>query len=146
MNCMTDKVFVDTNIWVYAYLDTDNTQSHNKHLKAVECLQRLYRDTEMIISTQVLSEYYSALLKNKIDDLDIQESSRQLTQAIEVVALSKNTVTNSYLIRNRYRYSYWDSLIIASALEHGCTKLISEDMQNRQFIEDRLSISNPFVD
>jgi predicted nucleic acid-binding protein len=143
---MTDKVFVDTNIWVYAYLDTDNTQSHNKHLKAVECLQRLYRDTEMIISTQVLSEYYSALLKNKIDDLDIQESSRQLTQAIEVVALSKNTVTNSYLIRNRYRYSYWDSLIIASALEHGCTKLISEDMQNGQFIEDRLSISNPFVD
>lgn len=92
---MSDKVFVDTNIWVYAYLDTDNTQSHNKHLKAVECLQRLYRDTEMIISTQVLSEYYSALLKNKIDDLDIQESSRQLTQAIEVVALSKNTVTNS---------------------------------------------------
>jgi predicted nucleic acid-binding protein len=143
---MTDKVFVDTNIWVYAYLDTDNTQSHIKHLKAVECLQRLYRDTEMIISTQVLSEYYSALLKNKIDDLDIQESSRQLTQAIEVVALSKNTVTNSYLIRNRYRYSYWDSLIIASALEHGCTKLISEDMQNRQFIEDRISISNPFVD
>lgn len=143
---MTDKVFVDTNIWVYAYLDTDNTQSHKKHVKAVECLQRLYRDTEMIISTQVLSEYYSALLKNKIDDLDIQESSRQLTQAIEVVALSKNTVTNSYLIRNRYRYSYWDSLIIASALEHGCTKLISEDMQNRQFIEDRLSISNPFVD
>jgi predicted nucleic acid-binding protein len=143
---MTDKVFVDTNIWVYAYLDTDNTQSHNKHLKAVECLQQLYRDTEMIISTQVLSEYYSALLKNKIDDLDIQESSRQLTQAIEVVALSKNTVTSSYLIRNRYRYSYWDSLIIASALEHGCTKLISEDMQNHQFIEDRLSISNPFVD
>ncbi len=100
----------------------------------------------MIMSTQVLSEYYSALLKNKIDDLDIQESSRQLKQAIEVVALSKNTVTNSYLIRNRYQYSYRDSLIIASALEHGCTKLISEDMQNRQFIEDRLSISNPFVD
>jgi predicted nucleic acid-binding protein len=45
-----------------------------------------------------------------------------------------------------YRYSYGDSLIIASALEHGCTKLISEDMQNGQFIEDRLSISNPFVD
>ncbi|WP_292430982.1 hypothetical protein [Methylobacter sp.] len=48
---MTDKVFIDTNIWVYACLDTDNTQSHNKHLKAVEYLQRLYRDTEMIIST-----------------------------------------------------------------------------------------------
>ncbi|MGZ5031261.1 MAG: PIN domain-containing protein [Methylobacter sp.] len=142
---MTDKVFVDTNIWVYAYLDTDNTQSHNKHLKAVECLQQLYRDVEIIISTQVLSEYYSALLKNNISDLDIQESSQQLTQAIEVVALSKNTVINSYLIRNCYRYSYWDSLIIASALEHGCTKLISEDMQNHQLINGQLTINNPFL-
>ena len=143
---MTDKVFIDTNILVYAYLDADKMESHSKHLKAVECLQGLYRDAEMIISVQVLSEYYSALLKNKINDLDIQESAHQLAQAIEVVTLSKDTVTNSYLVRNRYRYSYWDSLIIASALENDCTKLFSEDLQNHQIIEGRLTISNPFTD
>ncbi len=69
-----------------------------------------------------------------------------MTDKVFADTKSKNTVTNAYSIRNRYRYSYWDSLIIAFALEHGRTKLISEDMQNRQLIEDRLSISNPFAD
>jgi predicted nucleic acid-binding protein len=142
---MTDKVFIDTNIWVYAYLDTDSQPSHYKHLKAVVCLQKLYENSEVIISTQVLNEYYSALLKNKINDADIQKSARQLAIAVEVIALSKQTVTKSYEIKNRYHYSHWDSLIIAAALEHGCTYLFSEDLQNQQTIEDTLIIKNPFL-
>ncbi len=47
-------------------------------------------------------------------------------------------------IKKRYRFSYWDSLIIASALENNCSILYSEDMQHSQVIEDNLKIINPF--
>jgi predicted nucleic acid-binding protein len=84
------------------------------------------------------------LLKNKIDDNAIQQSVQRLVNAIDVVSLSKKTVFDSFAIRNRYHYSYWDSLVITSALEHGCTVLYSEDMQHDQRIEERLLINNPF--
>ena len=142
---MTDKVFIDTNILVYAYLDADNPDSHDKHLKAADCLQTLSSTCKITLSTQVLSEYYSALLKHKISDTDIQESIHQLIKAVEVASVSLNTALTSFQIKNRYQYSYWDSLIIASALENGCTQLISEDLQNGQIIESTLTIGNPFV-
>jgi predicted nucleic acid-binding protein len=47
-------------------------------------------------------------------------------------------------VRTRYRYSFYDSLIIAAALEAGCTRLYSEDLQHGQRIE-RLTIVNPFA-
>ena len=145
MTCMKDKVFIDTNIFVYAFLDTDDSSQHAKHLKAVEFLKQFDADSQVIISTQVLSEYYSALLKNKISDEDIQESAKQLVNSIEVVSVSKKIVMDSYSIKNKYRYSYWDSLIISSALQSNCTVLYSEDLQHSQKIENQLSIINPFT-
>lgn len=145
MTCMKDKVFIDTNIFVYAFLDTDDSSQHAKHLKAVEFLKQFDANSQVIISTQVLSEDYSALLKNKINDEDIQESAKQLVNSIEVVSVSKNIVMDSYSIKNKYRYSYWDSLIISSALQSNCTVLYSEDLQHNQKIEKQLSIINPFT-
>jgi predicted nucleic acid-binding protein len=142
---MKDKIFIDTNIFVYAFLDTDDSSQHAKHLKAVEFLKQFDANSQVIISTQVLSEYYSALLKNKINDEDIQESAKQLVNSIEVVSVSKNIVMDSYSIKNKYRYSYWDSLIISSALQSNCTVLYSEDLQHNQKIEKQLSIINPFT-
>lgn len=145
MNCMKDKIFIDTNIFVYAFLDTDDSIHHTKHLKAVDFLKQFSTDNQVIISTQVLSEYYSALLKNKIKDEDIQESAKQLVNSIRVVPLSKHTVIESYSIKNKYRYSYWDSLIVTSALQNNCSVLYSEDMQHHQKIENQLNIINPFL-
>lgn len=142
---MKDKIFIDTNIFVYAFLDTDDSIHHTKHLKAVDFLKQFSTDNQVIISTQVLSEYYSALLKNKIKDEDIQESAKQLVNSIRVVPLSKHTVIESYSIKNKYRYSYWDSLIITSALQNNCSVLYSEDMQHHQKIENQLNIINPFL-
>jgi len=45
----------------------------------------------------------------------------------------------------RYNFSYWDSQIIASALESGCNILFTEDMQHGQVIEGILTIKNPFM-
>lgn len=45
-----------------------------------------------------------------------------------------------------YRFSYWDSLIVSSALTEGATLIYSEDMQNGLKVENQLRIINPFAD
>jgi predicted nucleic acid-binding protein len=62
----------------------------------------------------------------------------------EVVLLRKSSVDKALSVANQYKYSYWDSLIIASALENKCKILYTEDMQDGQIIEGKLKIENPF--
>ena len=145
MSYMKDRIFIDTNLFVYAYLDTNDKAQQIKHLNAIDSLEKFSKDNKIIISTQVLSEYYSALLKNKINDQDIQHSANLLINSIEISPITKYTITESYTIKNKYRYSYWDSLIITSALQAHCTTLYSEDMQHQQKIEGTLTIINPFL-
>jgi predicted nucleic acid-binding protein len=51
----------------------------------------------------------------------------------------------SFYIKEKYSYSWWDSLVLASALENSCKIIYTEDMQNGQIIENTLKIVNPFV-
>jgi predicted nucleic acid-binding protein len=84
------------------------------------------------------------LLKNKIENSDIQSSLYSLVQMVNVASISKNTVLQSFEIKNRYSFSYWDSLILSSALENECSIVYSEDMQDGQLINGVLRIVNPF--
>ncbi|GHV80479.1 hypothetical protein AGMMS49944_22700 [Spirochaetia bacterium] len=52
---------------------------------------------------------------------------------------------DAFRISNRYQFSFWDSLIVASALEAQCTVLYTEDLQDGQIIEDVLEVKNPFI-
>ncbi len=142
---MKDKVFIDTNVFVYAYLENPKKQEdYEKHLKAKEFLRSFTTENTVIISTQVCNEYYSALSKNKIENHDIQSSLSSLVQMVNVASISKNTVLGSFAIKNRYSFSYWDSLILSSALENGCNIIYSEDMQDGQLIDRVLRVVNPF--
>lgn len=116
-----------------------------KHIKAKTFLKNFNSDDTIIISTQVCNEYYSALLKNKIPDPDIQKSLIELMNVVNVHPILKSTVMSSFKLKNIYKYSYWDSLILSSALENNCNRLYSEDMQHNQIIENQLKIINPFI-
>jgi len=133
---MKDKIFIDTNVFVYAYLENPK--------KREELLRSFTTDNIVFISTQVCNEYYSALLKNKIENSDIQSSLYSLVQMVNVASISKDTVLQSFEIKNRYSFSYWDSLILSSALENECSIVYSEDMQDGQLINGVLRIINPF--
>jgi predicted nucleic acid-binding protein len=61
----------------------------------------------------------------------------------DVALLRKSSVDKVLSVANQYKYSYWDSLIIASALENKCKILYTEDMQDGQIIEGKLKIENP---
>lgn len=69
----------------------------------------------------------------------------QFMQVFEVTALTQQTVMSAFDVMTRYQFSYWDSLIIAAALESQCPWLYTEDLQDGQQIEKKLTIYNPFL-
>ncbi len=142
---MKDKVFIDTNIFIYAFLNSSKDKNdYNKHILSKEFLSSFQNNQKIIISTQVCNEYYSALLKHKISDDEIQKSLKELISAVKATPVTQATVLSSFNLKKRYKYSYWDSLILSSALENDCKIIYTEDMKHQQMIEDKVQIINPF--
>ncbi len=137
---MKDKIFIDTNILVYAKFEEEDEADKNKI--ASEMLDAL--DTKPVVSVQVLNEFASVLLKHKVADEDVQQIVREVTEGCVVFPLNLDIVWNTWKIRKRYGFSYWDCMIISAALESGCTILYSEDLQHGQVIEKKLKVMNPF--
>jgi predicted nucleic acid-binding protein len=136
---MNVRIFTDTNIWVYAHLEGEDDSKHQIANTLVEAAVQ-----PLVISTQVLHEYYSAMLKNKMTDEWIQANIEAMIEYSEVQLITLSVVRLAHRIKVRYRFSYWDSLILASALDAGCSLLYSEDLQTQQRIENQLTILNPF--
>jgi predicted nucleic acid-binding protein len=135
---MKDKIFIDTNIVVYAHL------KQPVEIVKWETAFALIKNNKFVMSTQVLSEYYASLLKNKVDDKIIQENIKLLIKNHEICLITIPIIQLTHQIKLKYHFSYWDSLILATALENQCTQLYSEDMQHKQIIEEQLQIINPF--
>jgi predicted nucleic acid-binding protein len=136
---MPDKVFIDSNIFIYAKI---KSQDAKKHIGAQSFLRSL--DRQVIISIQVVNEFYSTLVRIGVDDATIQSFLKQIMQSTLTQSITKSTIELCWKMRNGYHYSYYDSLILASAFESGCNILYSEDMQHGQVIEKKLKIVNPF--
>jgi predicted nucleic acid-binding protein len=97
-------------------------------------------------STQVLGELYNVLTRKQIfSRSDAQAILVGLINTFPVVAIDIPKVLQALEINNRYGYSYWDSLIIATALATNCNVLYSEDIQHEQLIENNLKIINPLL-
>jgi predicted nucleic acid-binding protein len=98
------------------------------------------------ISTQVLNETINTLRRKfKLDYAQIGAVVEELTQQLQVAIVSTATIQNAVAIAERYQYSYFDSLMIASALEMECDYLYSEDLQAGQNINNQLKLVNPFL-
>ena len=138
---MKDKIFIDTNVLVYIHLFDEESQNKRK---ALQNLLHRKIDAELIINVQVINEFYNVLLRKNIEDKIIQKKINSQLEICSASELSLKTVFNAWKLRKKYKYSYWDSLILASALENSCSILYSEDMQHGQVIEDNLKIINPF--
>jgi predicted nucleic acid-binding protein len=133
------KVFLDSNIVIYAYCNN----SVDKQQKTKE----LFAQKNIAISTQVLQETANTLhRKFKTDFHTIRLLLEECVRNVSTLhANTCKTVFQACNIAERYKYSFYDSLIIASALEMECQILYSEDMQHNQFIEGKLRIINPFL-
>lgn len=137
---MSDRVFVDTNILVYSSLKDELT----KHDSAISFIASL-KGNNVFVSTQVLSELCVALLKHGVEETSIVKILTQITDVFNVSSITLDTVVSAWTLKKRHQFSYWDSLIIASALEAGCTSLYTEDMQHGQMLGKKIKIINPIA-
>jgi predicted nucleic acid-binding protein len=133
------KVFLDTNVELYAW-------SHSEQDKR-QVSRQLVMNNHVVISTQVLQEM-SNILKRKFK-LPYAAIKKTLKECVddsdEVYTNEVQTVFMACDIAARYQFSFYDSLIIASALESGCEILYSEDLQHNRQIDDKLTIINPYI-
>ena len=140
---MTDYSFVDTNILLYA---SDQGVSDNR-LKAAELLRGLWQTRTGVVSTQVLQEFFYNAIRKLSLPLNVP-AARTIVATYSVwqrLPITSATILQAIDLHTKLNFSFWDSLIIAAALESHCTTLYTEDLQHGQVIDGRLTIVNPFL-
>jgi predicted nucleic acid-binding protein len=134
---MKDKVFIDTNVLIYAYSETEPDKK--------DITLNILENYHIVFSIQVINEFIWVMNKKyKIDFKILQALLDRFWEKFEVTLLQKTSIDQALSIAQRYKYSYWDSLILSSALENGCKVLYTEDMQDGQTIDGKIKIENPF--
>lgn len=137
---MIKKSIVDTNLWVYLY----GKDPLEKSLQVRQLIQKKFK--LVLVTSQILGELFNVLTRKKI--VESQEAKQIVSEIILTfpsVPIDKAHVLQALEIYSRYQYSYWDSLIIATALLSDCEFIYSEDMQHQQIIENQITIINPFM-
>jgi len=136
---MIDRIFIDSNIWLYLFLQ----DSSNKY-KIVEKYINKNDKSIMFISYQVINEVTSQLVRNNFDETIIKENIDYLYKICIIHNFSKDILFLASSLREKYSFSFWDSMIVSSAINCGCTILASEDMQDGLKI-DNMIIRNIFI-
>ena len=139
---MNGRVFIDTNVVAYAHI----TNEQSKHETALNLLRSGLVGSRLWISTQILSEFYSVMTKNQYKHESIVELITAIMQYMNITSVAPETVELALQIKGKYQFSYWDSLMLAAALESDCDTVYTEDLQHGQVIEGKLTIKNPFLD
>jgi predicted nucleic acid-binding protein len=137
---MPNACFVDTNILLYA---VDRNLSE-KRKQARACLDALARHKLLIINPQVLNEYAHNVLK-KMPHVSREQLLSELQAMREwcLAELTAETAAQAVVISGRYRLSFYDSALLASAITYGCDFFVSENMTHQQSV-GALRVVSPF--
>jgi predicted nucleic acid-binding protein len=139
---MSAKVFLDTNVFIYQ-LDTSDAR---KHKIAERLVREALESDRACISYQVVQECLNTVLRKADVALDAR-GARAYLDAVLLPLMKVGASAALYVraldIQSRWRFGFYDALVVASALSAGCDTLLTEDLQHGQVIET-LTISNPF--
>ena len=139
---MPAEAFIDTNVLVYHVDDTDPRKSDIAHALIREAIGT----GNACISYQVVQEFLNTMVHKAEQPLSREDAHTYLAEILTPlcrVFASIPLYQNALDIQARYRFGFYDSLIVAAALSAGCTQLLTEDLQDGQPIEG-LEIRNPF--
>lgn len=136
------KVFIDTNILVYAYDDT----SGDKYTRALGVIEELWMSGMGVISTQVLQEFYVSVTRKISNPVGLAKAKEIVEDYLKwsTVIINGRIILSAIDVQREYKYSFWDSLIIASALDGGALILLTEDLTHGHIVKD-LEIKNPLL-
>lgn len=140
---MSGRFFLDTNIFVYTF----DAKAPAKAKKAAQLIRRAADTGEGIISYQVVQEFFSVAFRRFAQPMSVPEAEQYLITVLRPLLAVHSSPTiyfEALRIAEKHRLSWYDSLIMAAALEGQCERLYSEDFQHGRKIE-HLWIENPFV-
>jgi predicted nucleic acid-binding protein len=138
---MSDKTFIDTNVLIYAH-DLD-AKAKNEIAKAA--LRELWSERTGVLSMQVLQEFYVNVTR-KIPSPLSKDSARSVVNsyAIWCMETTPAEISGAFRIEDESQISFWDALIVSSAVKCGATRILSEDLNAGQRIAGIL-VENPFA-
>lgn len=133
--------FVDTNVLVYLF-DGD---AESKQERARELLREGHCAERTVISTQVLGEFYVSVTRKLATPLDPDRARRAVEDlcAFTVAPIRSELVLAAIRRSQRSKLSYWDGLIVETAIDAGAAMLLTEDLKHGQ-VFDSLRVVNPF--
>lgn len=133
-------VFIDSNIWLYSFI-AQQDQAKSSTAKNI-----LTTTPTIVLSTQVINEVcFNLVRKTQISSSVITQLIRSYYTKYAIAELNQNTLLEATDLREEYRLSFWDSLIVASALQMKADILYSEDMHQSLIVRKHLQILNPFL-
>ena len=139
---MTGPVFVDTNVFVYRHDLSDPA----KQKLAEQWIESLASTRTGRLSVQVLQELFATLTRTRGPSFPHSEA-REIVETLAVwrpIQTDLALLQRGWAIQERYRLSWWDSLIVAAAQASACRILLTEDLQDGQ-IFDGVRVVNPFA-
>ena len=134
--------FVDTNMLIYAH----DRSAGAKHQRAKDLLQNLWQHGNGCLSIQVLQEFYVNITRKVAHPLTAEEATN-LIEALSVWTVHQPDVDDilaAIRLQTRFQLSFWDAMVVTSAIKLGCAALWSEDLSNGQTYAS-LRVVNPFV-
>jgi len=136
------RTFIDSNILIYAFDESDST----KHFRANQALLELWSEDAGAVSVQVLQEFYWNVTRKIRVPLAKSAAQKVIDHyAIWCGITSAQEVKSALRIESQAQISFWDALIVASAIQCGATRILSEDLNHGQTIAG-IEIVNPFLD
>ncbi len=139
---MSGRFFLDTNIFVYTF----DAKSSAKAKRATQLIRRAADTGDGLVSYQVVQEFFNVAFRRFQHPMNLAEAEQYLITVFRpllAVHSSPALYVEAMRIAGKYRWSWYDCLIVAAALQSRCSVLYSEDLQNGQEIEN-LRIDNPF--
>ncbi|MGH9430834.1 MAG: PIN domain-containing protein [Terriglobia bacterium] len=140
---MNGRFFLDTNVLVYSF----DRSAPVKARRAIQLIRRAVETRNGIISYQVAQEFFNVALRRFAPPMTVAEAEQYLLTVFRpllAVHSSQALYGEALRLSGRYRLSWYDSLIVAAAIEGQCSTLYSEDLQNGQRFGD-LQIETPFL-
>jgi predicted nucleic acid-binding protein len=136
---MSARSFLDSNVLIC----TDDAGAKAKQATALTLVEQCQARRTGVLSTQVLQEYFVITTRKLGVDVLLARQKVELFSRLTLVATGVDDVLAAIDLHRLHGISFWDALIVRSALAAGCTRLYSEDLQNGRRI-DGLEIVNPF--
>lgn len=131
---------MDTNILVYAH----DRSAGEKHRRAKDLVESLWRDRSGVVSTQVLQELCVSLRRKAGRPLDVKATRDLVADYLSwhVVVNNGESVLEALELEDRYQLSFWDALVVAAAQASGAEVLYSEDLSDGQ-VYGTVRVVNP---